>query len=91
MRNEKKDKLLQYAKRVWLISYENEDFIINEAIAKTEAFFRSLGIKTKLHEHGIEENIINEIVKRFRERNTLLGENKSINSEKVLEILTLCK
>ena len=38
-----------------------------------------------------KENIINEIVKRFRERNTILGENKSVTPEKVLEILTLCK
>jgi NADP-dependent alcohol dehydrogenase len=91
MRKEKKSKLLQYAERVWNITDTNPDTKINTAITKTNEFFRSLGIKTTLSENHIGDEVIHEIVKRFKQRKTILGENKSVTPEKVLDILNLCK
>lgn len=91
MREEKKSKLLQYAERVWNITDTNSETKIDTAISKTNAFFRSLGIKTTLSENHIGENVIHEIVHRFQERNTVLGENRSVTPDKVLDILNLCK
>ncbi len=91
MRDDKKEKLLQYAKRVWNITGENKEDVINEAIRHTTNFYRSIGIKTRLSEHNINDNIINEIIERFQKRNTVLGENRNITPDKVLEILNLCK
>lgn len=62
--------------------------MINETIDKTEAFFRSLGLKTRLSEHGIDEKTRNVIVERFKERGVKFGENLNVDytvSQKVLE------
>lgn len=91
MRDDKREKLLQYAERVWKITGENKEHVIDKAINHTADFYRSIGIKTRLSEHNVGDDIINEIVERFRKRNTILGENRNINADKVLQILNLCK
>jgi NADP-dependent alcohol dehydrogenase len=91
MREDKKSKLLQYAERIWNITDTNPETKINTAITKTNNFFHSLGIKTTLSENNIGEDVILEIVHRFQERNTVLGENRNITPDKVLNILNLCK
>ncbi len=87
----KREKMLQYAERIWGISEGTEDERIEEAIQKTEEFFRSLGLKTRLSELGIGLEVRQEIVRRFRERKFLLGENKDIDADVVGEILSLCQ
>ena len=91
MKAEKRKKLLQYAERVWNIQENNEDKKIALAIEKTENFYRSLPLKTKLSEHGIGSDVCDKIVKRFAERQTRLGENGSITADTVKEIFNLCK
>ena len=86
-RDEKKQKLLQFGQRVWGIEVGNEDQMIDEAIAETEEFFRSLGIKTKLSEYGIKKEQLTPVVERFTSRGWKLGENKSINAERIEKIL----
>lgn len=56
-------------------------------IAKTEEFFRSLGIKTRLCEYGLKHEDVVPIVERFRSRGWKLGERKNINHEVVEAIL----
>ncbi len=80
-RNEKGDKILQYGQRVWgITAKESTDEAKNRAIdliiEKTEEFFRSLGLKTRLSENSIGEDVVNEIVKRFKERDVHFGENR---------------
>ncbi len=58
----KHEKLLQYARRVWEIDEADEDKAISMAILKTEDFFESLGIKTKLSAYGVEKSQIEDIV-----------------------------
>lgn len=87
MRNEKHGKLLQYARRVWNITTKDEEKAIDEAIEKTENFFRSLGKKTRLSEYGIGEDTINTIVERFKERGWRVGERGIVTPEKVRLIL----
>ena len=91
MKNEKRKKLLQYAERVWNITEADEDKKIELAIEKTENFYRSLPLKTKLSEHGIGDDICGKIVNRFRERETRLGENGSITADVAKIILDGCK
>ncbi|MEG1587172.1 MAG: iron-containing alcohol dehydrogenase [Bacteroidales bacterium] len=87
MRNEKQTKLLQYAERVWDIWEGSDDERINAAIRKTEEFYRSLGIKTRLSEHHIGEDTIEKIVDRFRQRGWKVGEGGRVSPEKVEAIL----
>ena len=91
MKDEKRKKLLQYAERVWNITESDENKKIELAIEKTENFYRSLPLKTKLSEHGIGNDICEKIVNRFRERGTRLGENGSITADIVKEIFEQCK
>jgi NADP-dependent alcohol dehydrogenase len=58
----KKAKLLQYAERVWNITAGSDDEKIEQAILKTEEFFHSLGVKTKLSDYGIEASGIDNMV-----------------------------
>ena len=62
---------------------------IEATIERTEGFFRSLGVKTKLSEYGVGEEIISKIVARFEMRGTVLGENKTVTPEKVEKILRM--
>jgi len=89
MKQEKLDKLVQYADRVWGINSGTKEEIADAAINATEKLFNSLGIKTTLSENGVTKSTVDEIVNRCKQRNYLLGENRSINSEKVREILDL--
>ena len=87
MRKEKQGKLLQYGERIWGIRDGSVDERIDEAIRKTEQFFRSVGMKTRLSEHGIGQETIDAIVKRFRDRHWKLGEGGIVTPEKVEMIL----
>ena len=87
MRNEKRAKLVQFAARVWGINDGTADERIDNAIARTEEFFRSLGKKTRLGEYGIGSETINVIKKRFEERNWNLGENGIVTPDKAEAIL----
>lgn len=87
MRDAKREKLLQYAERVWNITEGSEQQKIDAVIARTDEFFRSLGMKTRLSEHGIGEDTINFIVERFRQRGWNLGETGLVTPEKVGEIM----
>lgn len=78
----KKDKLAQYASRVWNITGENRAKI---AIIQTENFFHSLGIKTKLSEYSTNCSDAPTIIRtRFQERNwTAMGERQDLTLDEV--------
>lgn len=90
MREQKGDKILQYAERVCGITTGAREERINAAIASTEEFFRSLGLKTRLSENGVGEDVTSEVVKRFNERGTRLGEQANITGDVVAQILKVC-
>lgn len=85
MKENKAEKLAQYATRVW----GTND--VDKAIELTEKFFRSLGVMTRLNEHNIGDDTINEIVERFTTRQWAVGENGIVTPQKVQMILTKAK
>lgn len=87
MREQKREMLLQYADRVFGITQGTDDEKVDEAIARTESFFQSLGVKTRLCDYNIGDDTIAEIVTRFTARQVALGEKGNINAAKVEEIL----
>ena len=68
LREEKKEKLLQYGERVWKITEGTEDDRIESAIRKTVDFFESLGIRTRLRDYNVSNETTDRIVRRFEER-----------------------
>lgn len=87
----KKEKLAQYGERVWNITEGNVDDKAQAAIKKTTAFFKSLGIDTKLSDYTSDyEGTAKEIAKRFTDRGWLaLGEHQSLSPEKVKKIVEM--
>jgi len=71
LKEEKKEKLLQYGERVWRITEGTEDERIDLAIRKTVDFFESLGIRTRLSDYNVPRETIDKIVRRFEDRKWL--------------------
>jgi len=59
---EKLEKLVQYAERVWGIREGTDEEKVDLGIIKTEEFFHSLGITTKLSDYGVREDDIDRII-----------------------------
>lgn len=68
LREQRKEKFLQFGERVWAITEGSDEEKLDLTFAKTEAFFRELGMKTKLSEHNIGQETIDRIVARFEQR-----------------------
>lgn len=87
----KKDKLAQYAERVWNIKGHTVEDKAEKAIEKTVEFFHAMGMKTKLSENTVNyENTADFIVNRFEERGwKALGEKQNVTLEKVKAIVEM--
>jgi NADP-dependent alcohol dehydrogenase len=86
----KLDKLAQYAQNVWGITHGTKKEMAINAIEKTEEFFNSLNIPTKLSKYNIELNSTTEtIIARFEKRGVFaLGENGIVKIEELHKIFT---
>ena len=90
-RDRKREKLLQYADRVWGLVDGTEDSRIDRAIAKTREFFEAVGVRTHLSDYGVGLDVIPLITDRFEKRGFVaLGENKDVTPKVVEQVLTLC-
>ncbi|MDR0982654.1 MAG: iron-containing alcohol dehydrogenase [Culturomica sp.] len=87
LRDSKGDKILQYGERIWGITNGSRDERIDATIAKTDEFFRSVGVTTRLSEEGIGMETINEIERRFNERGVAFGENEDVTGAVTKQIL----
>ncbi len=91
LRNQKVSKAKKLAKLA------REVFCVNElvdlkaadiAIDKIEAFFNSIGMKTKLSDYEIDSNEAAEKIReRFAQRHTVLGEKGAINADTAYDIV----
>ena len=89
-RQEKREKLLQYAARVWQIVEGDEEQRIDTAIARTRAFFEQLGLPTRLSDYGLGETDIEIIITQLESHNlTQLGEHKNVSLEISRQILEM--
>jgi len=83
----KKDKILQYAQRIWGISTGTDNERIDAAIAKTTEFFETLGLPTTLTTYQVTTKTVTRIVDRFTQRGYLLGEKRDIGPAEIEAIL----
>jgi len=89
--NTKKEKLAQYADRVWGVTEGSLDERAKIGIEKTVAFFHSLGIETKLSDYTSDyQGAGAEIARRLAERGMIaLGEHGTLaptDAEKIVEL-----
>ncbi len=90
-RERKRAKLLQYAERVWQLRDGNEEARVARAIERTEEFFRSLGVGTRLSDYDIPAEAVELVASRLEKRRMKLGEHQDLTENDVKEILTLRK
>jgi NADP-dependent alcohol dehydrogenase len=86
-RESKKEKILQYGKRIWGINDGTDDEKIDAAIAKTVEFFESVGLPTTLPAYHVQEESVSKIVARFEKRFYKLGEKADIGYKEIEQIL----
>lgn len=79
----KKEKLAQYGERVWNITEGAVEEKANAAIAKTEEFFHSMDIPTRLSDYTDQyEGTAEKVSETLRERGWVaLGERKDVTPE----------
>lgn len=88
MKDKRREKLLQYATRVWNITEGSEEQRIESAILQTEAFFRKVGISTLLSEHQVGQDTVDRIVDRFTQRKMqAVGAQQDVSIADVGELL----
>jgi NADP-dependent alcohol dehydrogenase len=81
-REAKRAKLLQYAQRVWNITGGSEDARIDAAIERTEAFFRQMGVNTRLPDYDLGTRHIDEVVQALQTHGFVkLGERHDVTPE----------
>lgn len=84
----KRDKLLQYATRVWNLTEGDETTRINRAIELTEQFFEQMKVPTRLAHVDLEEADIDGLIEKLIQHGMVkLGEHGSITPEVSKEIL----
>ena len=83
-RGSKRAKLLQYGERVWGICSDSasEDARIDQAIARTRAFFEGVGIGTRLSDYGLGTEAVDAVVAQLTAHGMVaLGEQRSITPQ----------
>jgi len=88
-RQQKQEKILQYAERVWNITEGDADSRVDQAIEQTEAFFKGMQVPVRLSEVDIDESKIDGLMKSLANHGmTSLGEHQDITLEVSRKILT---
>lgn len=87
-RLQKRDKLLQYGRRVWQLQHQDEERLIDEAINHTRAFFEQMGVPTRLADYGIKADAVDKLVAALQANGMLkLGEHGDITPDISRQIL----
>ena len=89
-RAEKREKLLQYAERVWSLRDGDAETRIDQAIERTRRFFESLQVPTRLADYGISADAIPALVAQLERHGMVaLGERQNVDpalSQRVYEL-----
>lgn len=84
----KREKLLQYAERVWQLREGAEEARIDAAIQRTEAFFESLGIPTRLSAYALGADAVEPVIQQLEVHGlTALGERRDVTLDISRQIL----
>lgn len=87
-KSSKLDKLVQYGERVWGIREGSTEEKAEAAIAKTQDFFESLGVKTRLGDYDLGEEHIEPLIKSLESHGmTALGEHGDVTPDVCRRVL----
>lgn len=87
-RVKKREKLLQYGRRIWQLQHQDEERLIDDAISHTRAFFEQMGVPTRLADYGITADAVDKLVAALQANGMLrLGEHGDITPDVSRQIL----
>ncbi|WP_090365285.1 iron-containing alcohol dehydrogenase [Ferrimonas sediminum] len=87
-RQPKREKLLQYAERIWGLNEGDEETRIDVAIANTRAFFETMKVKTRISEYGHGAEVVDTLMAQLERHGMVkLGERGDIDLGRSREIL----
>ena len=90
-KEDKHEKLLQYAERVWGLHEGDEDARVDQAITATRNFFERLQMPTRLADYGIGAESVDLLVAQLiRNGMVKLGERHDVTPEVSRQVLQLC-
>ncbi len=88
----KQKRLAQCAERVWDINRGDEATRAAQAIDRMEAFFRSVGVPTRLSEYGVDAaDAGRQVAERLTKRGARIGEYGDLGANEVQAIIALAK
>lgn len=89
-REEKREKLLQYAERVWGLREGNAEVRIDQAIKYTRQFFEKMHVSTRLSDYGIGADAIPALVAQLQRHGlTALGEHQNLDIKRSQQVYEL--
>lgn len=84
----KKEKLIQYAERVFGVTEGDDEARATAAIEQTRAFFERMGVKTRLSDYGLDRSVIPAVVAKLEAHGHVrLGEHADITPADVAALL----
>ncbi len=84
----KREKLLQYAERVWHLFEGDDDSRIDQAIENTVQFFKEMQVPTSLKEVDLDAGHIDDILAKLKQHGMVaLGEKRDVTLDVSREIL----
>ena len=89
-RQQKREKLLQYAERIWGLHDGNEENRIEQAIEKTRKFFELMQVPTRLSDYAIGKEAIPALLSQLERHGMVaLGEHQNLTLEDSRKIYEL--
>ncbi|MDR1644996.1 MAG: iron-containing alcohol dehydrogenase [Tannerellaceae bacterium] len=89
MQKEKQEKILRLGAVVFGIAEGSTGERVEQTIAAVESFFREMGLKTRLHEYGIQASDLDDLTAPIDQLGWTLSEKGHINTQVAREILSL--
>ncbi|WP_213995650.1 iron-containing alcohol dehydrogenase [Arsukibacterium sp.] len=87
-RTQKREKLLQFGRRVWQLNHQDDERLIDDTISHTRTFFEQMGVPTRLADYGIAADAVDKLVAKLQANGMLkLGEHGDISLEVSRQIL----
>lgn len=87
---QKREKLAQYGRRVLGINEADDLVAAEKAIVRTREFFEAMGVRTRLADYGLGEDVIPGVVAKLQQHQFVqLGEHGDITPDDVSKILEL--
>lgn len=82
----KKAMLARYGRNVWNLSGD-DTYVARLAMDKTDEFYRSLGVLTKLSDYSVDTEKLHTVSERFASYGYNPGENRDLTPEKIASLL----